>query len=164
MKQNIRCKISLSLAVLVFLSIAAISSAHVLGYSSVDNMEIRYGGSTKYTTAQSHSIDTWNDLGEVNIAPDNIWTYEDVTYSDYDDSADTRSGVWTPSLGSDTIEFNEYLMDDYTGDQQKYVALHELGHALGLAHTTVPNVMVQGEYSYTELGSHDEESYYSLYP
>ena len=62
--------------------IMPVASAHFLGYSAVDGMEIRYGGSTQYTTAQSHSFSKWNDLGKVNIAPDTTWTVEDLTYSD----------------------------------------------------------------------------------
>ncbi|KAB2947522.1 MAG: hypothetical protein OIN84_12410 [Candidatus Methanoperedens sp.] len=42
------------LAVVGFLTLLAIAaSAHFQGYSAVDNMEIRYDGSTMYTTAQS---------------------------------------------------------------------------------------------------------------
>ena len=36
--------------------IMPVASAHFLGYSAVDGMEIRYGRSTQYTTAQSHSL------------------------------------------------------------------------------------------------------------
>lgn len=141
------------------------ASAHFLGYSAVDNMEIRYGGSTIYTTAKTNSINTWNSLNKVYIAPDNAYTVEDVTYRDFSDSGSWISGqyIYRPLL-SDIIEFNKYWLNQYTLSQQKYVALHELGHALGLDHSYTPNVMVQGTYSYTQLGSHDKQDYYYLYP
>lgn len=167
MKQYKRIRLGTMLVAMLLVSMVFVpaASAHVLGYSAVDDMEIRYGGSTQYTTAQSHSFSTWNALGEVNIAPDTIWTFEDLKYDDYDNASDWRSGVYTyKPIFTDTLEFNEYYLDSYSSSEKKYVALHELGHALGLAHTSEPNVMVQGEYSLTSLGSHDEESYYSLYP
>lgn len=36
-----------------------VASAYFLGYSALDNMEIRYGGSTEYTTAY-HSSKSFN--------------------------------------------------------------------------------------------------------
>lgn len=141
------------------------NSAHFLGYSAVDNMEIRYGGSTIYTTAKTNSINTWNSLNKIYIAPDNVYTVEDVTYRDFSDSGSWISGqhIYRPLL-SDIIEFNKYWLNQYTSSQQKDVALHELGHALGLDHSYTPNVMVQGTYSYTQLGSHEKQDYYYLYP
>lgn len=153
----------LVIGILTLLAITA--SAHFQGYSAVDEMEIRYGGSTQYTTAQSHSFNTWNALGKVNIAPDTIWTYEDLTYSDYYDSNTDTSGYYDFNpYGSDDIKFNKYWFDQFTTDEQKHTALHELGHALGLAHSDYPNVMVLGRYSLTQLGSHDIEDYNWLYP
>lgn len=144
--------------------ILPVASAHFSGYSAVDEMEIRYGGSTQYTTAQSHSFSKWNDLSKVNIAPDTTWTFEDLTYWDYYDAGDTAAAWYTHYVGSDSIRFNEYLMNQYTADQKKHVALHELGHALGLAHSYSPNVMYADLSGRTELGAHDEEDYYTLYP
>jgi len=167
MKPNMRFGMGALLAVMLLVSMVFVptASAHFLGYSAVDDMEIRYGGSTKYTTAQSNSFIKWNDLGEVNIAPDTIWTFEDLTYKDYSDSDDLIFGYYQYwPFGADFLRFNEYFCDMITSDEQKYVALHELGHALGLDHSYSPNVMDDEVVSRTELGSHDEEDYYTLYP
>lgn len=158
-------KIPLFLVIIFCFAIPITAYAHFLGYSSVDEREIRWGGSTKYTAAQSHSITTWNALGKVNIAPDTIYTYEDVTYGDINRSDVTWSGLYTCwGALTDNIDFNDYYMSNYTDDEKKHVALHELGHALGLDHSYSPNVMVSGRYSITTLGSHDTEDYYSLWP
>jgi hypothetical protein len=59
---------------MLIISSISVASANVylLGVSAVDEGEIRYGGSTQYTTAQEYSFDLWNDLGEVDILPDTI--------------------------------------------------------------------------------------------
>jgi hypothetical protein len=92
--QNKKVKI-VSLFMVMLLTgmlIVPVTSAHFLGCSAVDDMEIRYGGSTAYGIPQDHSIDTWNELGKVNIAPDTSWTFEDLTYSDYYNSGDPAAG------------------------------------------------------------------------
>ncbi len=99
------------------------------------------------------------------MQPDTIYTYEDLTYSDYYNPYSSVDGKYTPnSYGSDDLEFNQYNMNQHTADEKKKTALHELGHALGLAHSYRPNVMYEFLESYTQLGQHDIDDYNYLYP
>lgn len=164
--KNSRTKAVLVLITMLIISSISISSASVFltGVSAVDNGEIRYGGSTQYTTARTYSINTWNGLGEVNIAPDTIYTVEDLNYGDYYDSDTTAAGYYQPtSVGADRLRFNRYYLDNYTDAKKKNVALHELGHALGLAHSTTGNVMYSKVAGTTLLGYNDIDSYNYLY-
>lgn len=129
---------------------------------SVDAGEIRWGGSTKYLTAWNHSKAQWNELGLIYIAPDNAFVIEDLTLSDYNDSSSPYWAYWGPNaFGSDALKFNDYRMvgTGMTLGKQKDVALHELGHALGLAHSYSPNVMEDFVTERTVLGSHDIADY-----
>lgn len=140
--------------------------AHFLNYSSVDDGEIRWDGSTAYTTARDHAISVWNSLGRVNIAPDTWYTYADLEFSDTNRSDVAWDGLYTHTTGEDEIYLNSYYLKNYTSFQQKAVAAHELGHALGLAHSYSPNLMYQCA-TCTKVNtpqSHDKEDYYSLYP
>jgi hypothetical protein len=159
-------KSTLILLILAVVAICSIqcSTAHFTGYSSVDNMEIRYIGTSSYSSVQDHSIDTWNELGEVNIAPDTLWTIADLKFEDMSNSATTTTGRYTwNAIGIDYIKYNTYWFNQMTDSQRKKVGLHEMGHALGLDHSYYPNVMVQGAYSFTSLGTHDIEDYNTLY-
>ncbi|WP_156148138.1 hypothetical protein [Methanosarcina sp. WWM596] len=93
MKEH-RIKVLSILITMLIISSISVASAnvYVLGYSAVDDGEIRYGGSTQYTDAQEYSFDLWNDLGEVDILPDTIWTYEDDQYGDYYNEDDGMVG------------------------------------------------------------------------
>jgi len=67
------------LALLVTLSASAVH-AHFTGRSAVDSGEIRWDGSTTYTSARDFGISVWNSLGSIDILPDNVWVVEDLTY------------------------------------------------------------------------------------
>lgn len=143
----------------VFFGNIANATHYVLGYSSVDDREIRWGGSTKYSSEWNSSISTWNALGEINIAPDTIWTIEDLTVDDVYRSDVQWTGRWIYSVGADELELNEYYLDNSTTNQKKNTITHELGHSLGLAHSYSGNIMYYVQTSQTSLGSQDISDY-----
>lgn len=153
-----------SLLVVVFSASAALATNYVLGYSSVDAGEIRWGGSTTYSTQWNGAIGTWNALSNgVNIAPDTAWTYEDLRVSDVNRSYVTWTGQYTRSAGTDNLRLNRYYLNNNTNAQRQNTATHELGHALGLAHSISGNVMYYAQTSQTSLGTQDVTDYTFLW-
>lgn len=167
-------KIAILLTLILLFSscflVFAAETKHKLGYSSVDSGEIRWGGSTKYTTAWNHAVSTWNALGKVNIAPDTAWTIEDLTISDVNKPSETWTGLYTyyPLL-ADTIQFNTANMDasGRTTNHNKKTATHELGHALGIGdhyESSYSSIIMYGYSSdVTSLKQHDKDDYHSIH-
>lgn len=159
-------KVSLLSIFAALLVVPSLAFAHFLGYDSVDGGEIRWGSSTSYTTARDHAVATWDALGSINIAPDTATTYEDVTFLDSNRSDVSWDGLYTNTTGSDEIYLNKYYLSGYTSFKQKAVAAHEVGHALGLAHSYSPNLMNSCSTcsGVNTPQSHDRSDYYTLWP
>jgi len=144
---------------------------YVLTYNSVENWEIRWWWSTKYTTQWNSAISMWNNYWKVDILPDTISTYEDLTVSDV-----TLSNVWWSgqhtyySWGSDTLKLNTYLLDGksiawtFSSAEKQHTIWHELWHAYWLAHhSLVWNVLRSWKWAYTVLWTQDKLDYNDLW-
>lgn len=109
---------------------------------SVDDHEIRYTQSTRYSREFFQARDQWNPLGRINIAADTASTYNDLHVSDVNKSTVTWSGRWEASIGEDDIYLNGHFLANYTYPQVRGVISHELGHALRLGHFDNRNALM----------------------
>jgi hypothetical protein len=141
--------------------------AHKLsGEDAVDSGEIRWGGSTKYSWEWDDARAAWNNLGAIDILPDNINTYQDLTVSDIDNAYLSWWGAYDYDyVGSDEIEFNEHHMDGGSYGNRAHIVSHELGHALGLAHRVGSQHVMDNDQYYTTVtpSSADECDYNHLW-
>ncbi|MEU8764826.1 matrixin family metalloprotease [Streptomyces sp. NPDC048659] len=110
------------------------------GDSAVDDGEIRWTDDTGYDDARKFAISAWQYSGsKIKIVADSALTSNDVEFKDA--NLGTRA---TDPLGryerhggfgaTDYIVFNRQKLGGASKALRRYVALHELGHALGLCH------------------------------
>ena len=147
----------------LFLTSAIFVYAHFVGYSSVDEWEIRWGGLTQYSNEWNAGIATWNALGLVNIAPDTIFTIEDLTVIDVNLSDVPWVGEWDPNSSPNTIKLNTFYLYNDSPQEKQNVITHELGHALGLDHSPYGNIMYYTQTNLIALGTHDIWDYNAIY-
>jgi hypothetical protein len=144
------------------------AQAHTLGFSSVDGCEIRWQESTQYDTERVAAEDGWEALkgGDncVDILPDTIFTVNDLEWFDIDDEdvAVEQFHYYSGTGVADEIYLNDFYMVSLSACGKKSVAMHEMGHAHGLAHTFDPEVMTEDSYPCV-IGTHDTSDYNSLW-
>ncbi len=111
---------------------------------------MRIGSSTPYDAQMLNAIITWNDATASYV---NLKKSTSTSGSDWDIYVDVvsstvgqwmgKAGLWVPTTTPNQphILFNTYYMDPYTNSMKQCTITHELGHALGLAHSTGNNIM-----------------------
>ncbi len=169
-----RAGVSITLVVSSMLLLTMPLLAHYfLGYSAVDvgdnGREIRWLDYTQYDDARSWAIDQWHAQGKVAILPQAAGHIVDLEWRDYNDCGPDAYIAYYQyyPYGIDKVYMNTCKMNSKTSAQKRSVAVHEQGHALGLAHNP-SNDQIMYEFpasiAYTTPQAHDLQDYHELWP
>lgn len=139
------------------------SAAYVQSWHLVDSgKHLDYDGDSIYMSHITTGAGIWNGYKSGVIRPDSIWVIEDVYVTDIE-IANGYTGV---TYASGKIELNVYYLSDHSTTRRTNTATHELGHALGLDHSTSTDIMGPIQTTILTLSQNDKDSYdlaYSKY-
>jgi len=127
-----------------------------------------FNGTSTYATAWYAGVNTWNtygnSVGGVTFATSTTATSSaDLLVLDMaSSSSDLFYAIYDPFVTPTEIKFNPYYMNTATANIRQMTTTHELGHALGLWHSYINNIMIASPASTTgqvSLGTQDMLDY-----
>ena len=123
-----------------------------------DDQLLWYASGSSYTSEMTAGEAKWNALGGATIAQTSSLSAADLIVSDFNDGVDLSwVGQWIHTENPNVLQFNQYSIGyyGYGSTLIQHTAEHELGHALGLGHSYLGNVMNYYLTSGVDLGNQD---------
>ncbi len=148
------------LAIILSSGIKVEAAVYVTGWDLVDiGKHLDYDGTSTYMNYVVAGASTWNGYKSGVIRQDSALTIKDVDIVDVN-----ANNGWSGMTYQSTkkIELNKYYLSGASNAKRTNVATHELGHALGLAHSTSNSIMDSGISGHTTIQSmsqNDRDSY-----
>ncbi len=130
--------------------------------SAVDSDKKIYWDGTPYYENEFYSaIKIWNDIGGVDIATSTFGTTATMHLATVDSLSTVYDAYWQPD--SQNLNVNIARMKSMDSAHKVNAIAHEIGHALGLAHSTSGNIMYPYTVGTISVGSQDILDYYFLH-
>lgn len=132
----------------------------VLNWDLVDS-----GGHLDWTSESSYTNHVWTASFKWNAVHNVIRQHTLANVNDVKIYDTNNSENWSGMTYPDgRIELNNYYMIGYSQNKRLSVVMHELGHALGLGHNRVTDVMCGSADAFpVELSENDIESFHIAY-
>lgn len=135
-------------------------SVHLNSWDLVDSgKHLDVDGDSIYMSHIWKGKNIWNGYKPGVIRKDNGKVIQDVYISDINE----KNGDAGKAYKNGHIHLNKYYLKNSTSEQRTNTASHELGHALGLGHSILGNIMAEKQTSTIKLGACDKDSYDAAY-
>lgn len=142
------------------MTVPVAAKAYVMDWDLVDSgKHLDVDGNSTYMKRIWRGQEIWNGYKKGVIRKDSATRVEDVFVSDIN-KKNGKNGI-TSSSGK--IQLNVYYLKDCSVTRRTNTATHELGHALGLAHSTSKDIMGPAQSSKVTLSQNDKDSYDKAY-
>ncbi len=162
-----------ALLIVVVAPLSALAWTHTIDgvvFKGGSGRYLAYVNYSRYTDDVSHADSKWSALGHVSVYPmeqNTIYPY-DVKLFDYRGDK-SLCGYLDPNPTPAHIGFNLECMEPYGDFDEKSVATHEMGHALGINdhYSGYSNQIMYSCPGCTSMNtpqSHDQSDYYARWP